>query len=250
MLIKTFSKLLGKGRAWIHPSEFMQDFYEVLISPLKDVFDYIRNLQYIHFQSFYTNIENILNDEKLFGIKRVASTLTERANNIEIEWQMLSGNLNYKTLEDALLKAGFKIKIIENCDIADIDLGEGVSYGNSMYGGVVDGKQTQYGAHATKVISNGFLDICGINYDPVQLVNGKNLFYIKGYFNPNENEWDYITELVLKLKAMHTVAICEIAERVIVDNRFYNTTEFDDGIDGGTPFTTDWFEWLNKGSSI
>ncbi|MBQ9149872.1 hypothetical protein IJX73_02965 [bacterium] len=244
-LVKTFVKLLGNGRAWLHPKEFMLDFYEVLISPLHELKEYLIALKSTHFPTKNLKIENILNGENQFGITHLAKTTKERANNVELEWSMFAGNLNFKTLEKSLQKAGLKILVRENTLNQEIDLGTGFYYGTSSYYGEKDGELPQYGAHFTRVIGNGFLNVQGSNIEPAQFKNGKNTIYLKGWFEPSESEWEHITEIVLKLKPGHTVAICDIAERKVIDNEWYNTTEFKDEVDGGTPEITDFFEYVN-----
>lgn len=245
VLKSTFIKCLGKGRAWLCGDSFTNELIGVFTSPLSDIKKYFLKLKESHFPSKNLLEENILNGETLFGISHIAENLEERANNVEIEWSMLAGNLNYKTIETALKKVGFKIKVIENISFQRPDLGTGFLFGNTQYNGIKDEKRAQFGGHFTKIIGNGFLDIEGTNKDPARFVNGKNSFYLKGFFDPSDKEWDYISEIVLKLKPLQSVAICNIAERKIVDNEWYDTTEFLDILDGGTPEMEDFFEILN-----
>lgn len=241
-----FIKLLGSGRAWKTPTELMFDFYELLISPLKNVYDYFLNLKYVHFPTVNLNINDIKNGEELFGIKpKNEDSINERAQNIELSWQKSSNSLNYKVIENYLNDSGFKVKIIENVNNNSPDLGQGFFYGNTKYNALIEDKKAQYGGHFCKVIGNGLLNINGKNKDPVIFKDGKNSFYIKGYKDLTISEWEKITDILLKIKPAHSVAICQIAERKIANNEWYNTEEFQQSLDGGSPDTIDFFEEIN-----
>lgn len=248
-LVIAFKKMLGKGRAWISPLGFTSDFLEILVSPFLDLYDYFVNLKYTHFPSKYTDLKNILNEEDLFDIDP-RDTLEKRAEDVELSWKMLSGNSSYKTLEGFLQRAGFDVYIIENIPSETPFLGKGVNYGNTQYNGSNEDKKAQYGGHSGRVIGNGFLNIAGIVKDPVQFVDGKSAFYIKGYFDPTDKEWERIIDIVLKFKQAHAVAICQIAERKRADNEWHNTILFPDSIDGGKPSTTNFVEKLNKDGGV
>jgi len=245
ILTKTFIKLLGKGRAWLCNDSFTQEFFELLISPAAQLKKHLSELKYVHFPSIVIKEENVINSEIMFNLTNTSKTLETRANNAALEWRMLNGNLHYKTLENALNKAGYKIRIIEFPYSGSINLGNGITFGSYSYNQTQDSNKIQYGAHSGKLIANGILNIEEINKEPVQLVDGKNAFYIQGYFTPSESDWDKITDIVLKLKPAHKVAVCQIAERTIADNYYYNVSAFNDNIDGGTPATTEFFEHLN-----
>ena len=239
-----FKKNLGKGRAWVTPKGFTSDFYDLLVSPFSELFIFFKNLKKVHFSTIELDEKNIINNEELFGITP-RETLEERAEDIDLAWKMLSGNSAFKTLEDYLQRAGFDVYISENSQ-ETLNLGSGFNYGSVQYDGEIDEKHAQYGGHSSKIIGNGFLNVAGKIKDPAQFVNGKHAFYIQGYFDPSEKEWDRIIEIVLKLKPAHVIAICQISERKEADNEYYNTTEFDDVIDGGFPDTTIFKEKLNK----
>lgn len=244
----SFKKLLGNGRAWRTPSNFTSEFLEILISPFAELKEKFINLKYTHFPTFFQDENNIKNDEELFGIKKIDikdKTLSERAANVENHWKMLAGSSSFQEIENALIERGFKIRIEENSSNAP-NLGSGFFYGATQYGEEKEGKKAQYGGHFSKVLGNGPLEISGMLKDPAQFLDGKNAFYIFGYFDPTDDDWNLITETILKIKPAQSVAICKIAERKIADNQYYNTTVFADRIDGGTPFTTDFVEHLNK----
>jgi hypothetical protein len=244
-----FKKLLGNGRAWRTPSGFTSEFLDILVSPIEEIKERLSVIKNAHFVSVLTDEDNIVNNEELFDITP-RNTLAERAEDIDLAWQMLSGNSNYKTLEDYLQRAGFELYIIENVDGTTPNLGQGFNYNGVQYDGEIDDKHAQYGGHTGRVIGNGFLNIEGKIKDPAQFVNGKHAFYIEGFFDPSDNEWNRIIEIVLKLKPAHVVAVCKIASRKVADNKYYNTTVFNDRINGGTPFTTVFREKLNRNRGV
>jgi hypothetical protein len=239
-----FKKNLGKGRAWLTPKGFTSDFYDLLVSPFSELFSYFKGLKKVHFSTVELDENNIINNEDLFGITP-RNTFEERAEDIDLAWKMLSGNSAFKTLEDYLQRAGFDVYIYENTDDSIPSFGYGFQYGGFQYGGEIDDKKAQYGGHSGKIIGNGFLDIAGKIKDPAQFVNGKHAFYIQGFFDPSDKQWDRIIEIVLKLKPAHAVAVCQIAERKEADNGYYNTTDFVDVLDGGYPDTTLFKEKIN-----
>ena len=99
-------------------------------------------------------------------------------------------------------------------------------------------------------VGNGFLNIAGKIKEPAQFVNGKHTFYIEGFFDPTDAEWDRIIDIVLRIKPAHVVAVCKIASRKVADNKYYNTTVFNDRIDGGRPGTTLFKEKLNRNRGV
>ena len=240
----SFIKNLGKGRAWKTPLGFTTDMFKLFAYPIKTVYDYIKNLRFTHFQEDYIDENNIINDEELFGITDKGETLEERATENALAWRLLCGNAHYKTLEYFLRKAGFEIEIIENTD-ETVNLGMGTNYGTGAYNGYIEDKKMQYGGHDSRVIGNGFLNIEGTIREPAQFKNGKNAFYIRGFFDPTDAQWNKILDIVLKVKQAHTVAVCQIAERKIADNDWYYKEEFEQFIDGGHPDTTYFIERLN-----
>lgn len=244
-----FKKLLGNGRAWRTPSGFTSEFLDILVSPIEEIKERLSVIKNAHFVSVLTDEDNIVNNEELFDITP-RNTLAERAEDIDLAWQMLSGNSNYKTLEDYLQRAGFELYIIENVDGTTPNLGRGFNYNGVQYDGEIDDKHAQYGGHTGRVIGNGFLNIAGKVKDPAQFVNGKHAFYIEGFFDPSDAEWDRIIEIVLRLKPAHVVAVCKIAERKKADNEYYNTAVFIDRIDGGRPGTKVFKEKLNRNRGV
>ena len=244
-----FKKLLGNGRAWRTPSGFTSEFLDILVSPIEEIKERLSVIKNAHFVSILTDEDNIVNNEELFDITP-RNTLAERAEDIDLAWQMLSGNSNYKTLENYLQRAGFELYIIENVDGTTPNLGQGFNYNGVQYDGEIDDKHAQYGGHTGRVIGNGFLNIEGKIKDPAQFVNGKHAFYIEGFFDPSDAEWDRIIEIVLRLKPAHVVAVCKVAERKKADNEYYNTAVFIDRIDGGRPGTKVFKEKLNRNRGV
>lgn len=243
-----FKKNLGKGRAWITPKGFTSDFYDLIVSPFSELFSYFKGLKKVHFSTVEIDENNIINNEDLFDITP-RETLEERAEDIDLAWKMLSGNSAFQTLENYLQRAGFEVYISENTSGVP-NLGTGFNYGGVQYDGEIDDKHAQYGGHLGRVIGNGFLNIAGKIKDPAQFINGNHAFYIQGFFDPSDKEWDRIIEIVLRLKPAHTVAVCQIAERKKADNEYYNTSVFADVIDGGTPFTKLFKEKLNRNRGV
>lgn len=241
----SFKKLLGNGRAWSCPTGFTAELLNILVSPLSEVFEHLKQMKFVHFVSITQNENNIINNEDLFGIQP-KENLEERAEDVELAWQMLTGNSNYKTLENYLQRAGFEVYIYENTSGGKPNLGQGFQYNGVQYNGEIESKPAQYGGHSGRVIGNGFLDIEGKILDPVNIVNGKHTIYIKGYFDPTDKEWERIVEITLKFKPAHVVAVCQIVERKKADNGYPDTVDFVDRIDGGYPDTTFFEEKLNK----
>ncbi len=241
-----FKKLLGNGRAWRTPVGFTSEFLEILISPLVELKEQFINLKYTHFPTFFQNKNNIINGEELFGIIQNSSNLEERANNIELSWRKLAGNSSYATLEYYLRQAGFDVYVMENISGTLPNTGTGFMYGFTQYNSSKEGKKAQYGGRSSKVIGNGMLNIAGTNREPTNILDGSSSFYVIGFFDPNDSQWDSITEIILKFKPAHTVAICQIAERKVADNEWASTEIFGDNIDGGKADTKIFREWLNK----
>lgn len=240
-----FKKLLGSGRAWATPKGFTSDFYDLLSSPFAELYNFLKDLRFSHFTTSVIDENNIINNEDLFGIQP-KENLEERAEDVELAWQMLTGNSNYKTLENYLQRARFEVYIYENTSSGKPNLGQGFQYNGVQYNGEIESKPAQYGGHSGRVIGNGFLDIEGKILDPVNIVNGKHTIYIKGYFDPTDKEWERIVEITLKFKPAHVVAVCQIVERKKADNGYPDTVDFIDRIDGGYPDTTFFEEKLNK----
>lgn len=246
ILTRTFIKNLGKGRAWIACDDFTKDVFELFCSPFVDFKNYLLGLKDVHFTTKKMSEDDIQNGEILFGTNHIADTLEARANDVEMSWRMLAGNSAYATLEYYLQKAGFELFIEENTSSETPNVGQGFLYGGTSYNETKDGKKAQYGGHFSKVIGNGRLNIEGSNYEPAKFINGASSFYIIGYFDPTDEEWDYITEIVLKFKPAHTVAICKIAARKVIDNKRSSTTIFTDKVNGGSASTKVFREHLNR----
>lgn len=244
-----FKKMLGNGRAWMCVDEFTSEFINVITSPILELAKKVISLKYTHFTTLDIDENNIVNHEELFNITPKGN-LQQRAEEIDLAWGMLSGNSNFKTLETFLQRAGFELYVSENVNSSMPDLGTAFNYGFVEYDGEIDDKKAQYGGHSGRIIGNGFLNIAGTIKDPAQFVDGKNAFYITGYFDPTDSEWDRIIEIVLKLKPLHNVAVCKIAERKRADNEYYNTESFANNIDGGDPATQFFIERLNTNGGV
>lgn len=244
MIFKSFIKNLGNGRAWLTPIGFTEDFLRLLVSPIEKIYSDFKKLKFAHFTTKTLDKTHIELGEELFSLTDKSQNLQQRAKEVEAQWGLLSGNLNYKNLETFLQNAGYEVYVSENTE--ELDLGQGINYNTISYNGSFDDKPAQYGGVSSRVIGNGFLDVKGKMKDPVIFNNGKHTIKIKGYFDPTTDEWEKIEQIILSFKSASTVVVCDIALRKVVDNQYYDTEIFPDNIDGGTPFTTEYRERLNE----
>lgn len=209
MIFKTFKKLLGNGRAWRTPFGFTAEFLDILAQPVNVIYQRIKNLKLTHFPTLFFDVNNIKNDEELFGEYPLFASDYERAEYTERNWAMLNGNLHYKELQNALKNAGFNIRIVENY-LNSTDYANNFAYGTAVFGQSKNGKMTQYGGNPARLIGNGQLRIGEQATDPIRLTNGKNSFFVYGDFTPTETEWQTITNIILQIKPAQSVAICLI----------------------------------------
>lgn len=173
-----FKKLLGNGRAWRTPVGFTSELLEVLVSPFSELKERFINLKYTHFPTFFQDLNNIINDEELFGLKDVEKkSLSERAGDVEAQWTIFSGYQNYKQLEQILQRKGLSVKVIE-------DIPENQRYGK-------------------KAIGNGNIDIEGVVYDPVVITDDKNVFFVKATDFLTAEQLDSLIETVVKYRQGH-----------------------------------------------
>lgn len=178
----TFKKLLGKGHAWRSVSSKTSEFLDVLVSPLSDVFNYFKNLKFVHFPVTYVNKSNIINGEELFGVTEIENkTLEERAANVEGQWTALAGSKTWQQLENILLKKGIKIKIIEN----------------------IPDTYNKYGA---RYIGNGFLQFKTEKADPITITNYKHTFIIQAEDFLTEKDIQTLINTIIKAKPFHNAA--------------------------------------------
>lgn len=174
----SFKKLLGNGRAWKTPVGFTAELLEVLVSPLSELKERFVNLKYTHFPTFYEDINNIINDEELFGLKDTESKTTEeRAGDIEAQWTIFSGYQNYKQLETILQRKGLPIRVIEDIEVSE-----------------------RYGK---KAIGNGQIDIEGVIYDPVVITDDENVFFVKATDFLSPGQLNSLIETVVKYRQAH-----------------------------------------------
>lgn len=174
----SFKKLLGNGRAWKTPVGFTAELLEVLVSPLSELKERFVNLKYTHFPTFYEDINNIINDEELFGLKDTESKTTEeRAGDVEAQWTIFSGYQNYKQLETILQRKGLPIRVIEDIEVSE-----------------------RYGK---KAIGNGQIDIEGVIYDPVVITDDENVFFVKATDFLSPGQLNSLIETVVKYRQAH-----------------------------------------------
>ena len=237
-----FKKLLGNGRAWRTPSGFTSEFLEILASPIEDIKNRLSSLKYVHFPTFLIDKNNIENGEELFKIQSTKKqTLEERAANIEAQWSLLSGSLNWKPLQDALKKASLNVSISENLPVKPVYADSIALYGGYQYNEKI--KKTddyiRYGENSNRKIGNGNLYIEGQKYDPCALNSKGSALYgtfcYKGYNSEIESivqygirggsnncffitseepltseQYEQLTKIVLQKKPAQTIAICNI----------------------------------------
>lgn len=237
-----FKKLLGNGRAWRTPSGFTSEFLEILASPIEDIKKRLSSLKYVHFSTFLIDKNNIENGEELFKVQSTnKQSLEERAANIEAQWSLLNGSLNWKPLEDALKKASLNVTVSENLPVKPVYANSIALYGSYQYNEKL--KKTddfiRYGENSNRLIGNGNLYIEGQKYDPCTL-NTKGSaqygsFYYRGYNSEIESivqygirggsnsclfitsnepltseQYELLTKIVLQKKPAQTIAICNI----------------------------------------
>ena len=238
----SFKKLLGNGRAWRTPVGFTSELLDVFISPLSELKDRFINLKYTHFPTFFQDKNNIVNDEELFGIKdNQNKSLDERASNVEAQWNLLNGSLNWKPLQDALNKASLNVKISENLPVKPVYSNSVSLYGSYSYNQTV--KETndfiRYGEDLNRKIGNGNIDIEGQKYDPCVLSSksasqygsfsyggynselesfnqygirggSRNCFFITSDETITAEQYDLLTKIVLQKKPAQSIAIVNI----------------------------------------
>lgn len=174
----SFKKLLGNGRAWKTPLGFTSELLEVLVSPLSELKERFINLKYTHFPTFFQDINNIVNDEELFGLKGVENkTLEERAGDVEAQWNIFSGYQNYSQIERILQQKGLPVNVIEDVPASE-----------------------RYGK---KAIGNGNINIKGVVYDPVVITDDENVFFVKASDFLTAAQVESLIETVVKYRQGH-----------------------------------------------
>ena len=237
-----FKKLLGKGRAFRTPTGIMSDFLDLLASPFVELRTRIINFKFTHFPTRNTNENDIINGEELFGITEIeGQTLEERAMNVETQWGLLNGSLNWKPLEDALKKLSIDVSIVENVPPRAINTGSLSLYGNYQYNETLEQTEdsVRYGTNASRIIGNGIIEVDGLKYDPCNVQNkgisqygsygyggynssidsyiqygimggSNNCFFITSDKPITSKQFEILTRIVLQKKPAHSVAVCNL----------------------------------------
>lgn len=157
-----FKKLLGEGRAFRTPKGFMSDFLDLIVSPFSELKDRFLYMKSTHFPTQHTNEDDILNGEELFGITETeGQTFDDRAMNVETQWGLLNGSLNWKPLQDALKKLSINVSIVENVPPRAINIGSLSMYGDFQYNETLESTNdvVRYGINASRIIGNGIIQI-------------------------------------------------------------------------------------------
>lgn len=237
-----FKKLLGKGRAFITPIGFTSDFLALLVAPFDELKTKIINFKLTHFPTRLTDKNNIINGEELFGVTETdGQTLEERAINVETQWGLLNGSLNWKPLQDALKKLSINVSIVENIPPKAIETGSLSLYGGFQYNETLSKTNDfiRYGINTSRIIGNGIIELAGRKYDPCNVQNkgisqygsfnyggfdssadsliqygimggSKNCFFITSNEPITSKQYETLTKIVLQKKPAHTVAICDL----------------------------------------
>ena len=140
----------------------------------------ISDLKLVHFPTKTLNENDIKNDEELFGVS-ASGTLQERAANVETQWRLFAGGQNYKQVEQLLQKRGLPINVVENIN-ADFDLRD-IDY-----------------------IGNGELAQKDGKSDPVQINDGREMFYLCAERFLEDEEIDTLIKTLLSCKPAQTAA--------------------------------------------
>lgn len=237
-----FKKLLGEGRAFRTPKGFMSDFLDLIISPFSELKDRFLYMKSTHFPTQHTNEDDILNGEELFGITETeGQTFDDRAMNVETQWGLLNGSLNWKPLQDALKKLSINVSIVENVPPRAINIGSLSMYGDFQYNETLESTNdvVRYGINASRIIGNGIIQIEEKKYDPCKVQNrgisqygsysygsydssiesfvqygikggSRNCFFIVADEPITSKQFEKLSKIVLQKKPAHTVAVCDL----------------------------------------
>jgi len=238
----TFKKLLGNGRAFRTPKGFTDEFYDLFISPFVELKNKVLFLKYTHFPTKNILLDDIKNGEELFGLTDLENeTLEQRAANVETQWGILNGSLNWKPLQDALNRLAINVKVVENVPPKAVNIGSLSLYGNYQYNETLEetNDTVRYGENASRIIGNGILELDGTKIDPCNVQNkgisqygsygygaydssidsyiqygikggSANCFFITSNEPITSKQYELLTKIVLQKKPAHTVAICDL----------------------------------------
>jgi len=215
MILNTFKTLLGNGRAWHLIADNINDVTQAFLKPVNDLRVIFYRIAFAPFPTanIYNTQEGILSDlenfESQFGINRPSKIIVERGLNIEAQWGMVGGQ-GYGYIENALKSAGLPVKVIENLPAADLSVNNVIQYGNYQYGEDIEGDAVQYGQSGYRLIGNGLLNIAGEIYDPVELTNFKDVFFVEGLQKLTFSQYDMLVDTILKIKPLNTVCLAKV----------------------------------------
>lgn len=210
MILKSFKRLLGNGRAWFLRAPNIQNTVKAFLKPIDDLYNNGFRIACTPFptQNKYNN--DLEGDLKLFenqfGISNPSADLNERAAHVEAQWGMVGGQ-GYQYIEKALTSAGLPVKIIENLPIFDFNAASMTQFGNIEYDQTVNGTIVEYGQSGYKLIGNGMLNIAGSTYDPAVLNNCKYAFLVECLSPLTTAQYEIMTDIILRTKPLQEVCL-------------------------------------------
>ena len=204
MILKSFKRLLGNGRAWVLRAPNIKNTVKAFLPPLYDVQNMFYRVAMTPFPTQNTYADDITADLKMFenqfGIDNPPTTTQDRAQFVEAQWGMV-GAQGWGYIESVLQKAGLSVTVVENLPIAEV-IGTGLTqYGQLQYG------QNQYGAGGYKVIGNGLLNIGGVKVDPVVVTSNESVFVVYSETILTNQQYQVLEDLILRIKSLNTVCI-------------------------------------------
>lgn len=214
MILQSFKRLLGNGRAWLLNAPGIQETIQAFLKPVYDLWNNGYRIALTPFptQNQYNNdLESDLSAfEDQFGINNPSTVKNERAGQIEAQWGMVGGQ-GYQYIEKVLKSAGLPVKVIENLPVQNFNIAGRIQYGNIGYGETIEGSIVQYGEMTSyKLIGNGVLNITGTNYDPVIINNCKYAFIIKCISPLTAAQYEILVNIILQIKPLQTVCLVKI----------------------------------------
>lgn len=175
---RAFKKLFGDGFLFWAIAQKTNAFFDILISPFEDIFNYFKGLKSVHFPFNVLDENNIINSERMFNLE-AAEELSKRGEAASAQWSLLSGSQTFLQLQNILRRLGFFIQVEEG---SDCDL---------------------YGA---RTIGNGALKTQNGEVDPIEVKTGKQVFIVRALEFFNEKNIKGLIEAIVKNKPLHNGA--------------------------------------------